>query len=139
MNTPESLATSLHWSRQLQKAGWPQDNALFVWWWMGILPDEKYSRNDRGFELRDSQFMPAKLEQRERFAAPTAEEMAQRIADAMGWSPHDVTVELARWMRKEKAGKSWTDPKSNATLTNCWAAFYCYLAENGLLPSKDGK
>lgn len=146
MNTPESLVTSLHWSKELQKAGWPQGQSIIV----HSTTSDGYSnhschvRLDPGHPNFGSPFY---LE----WAAPTAEEILRRLPHEIEQtkSDDDSSVLQCGPTPNGKLGRDWhvwywdfgygdiPDRKllyTADTLANAAAAMYCYLAENGLLP-----
>lgn len=124
---PESIVTSLHWSRQLLDAGeWPQLYAEFYWVkregeWIVLHKSSVHFEND--------EFVPAR----------TAEEILRRLPN---WLVQEGQINITKMadggcnihyglgpVRKDGVPSIVQD-----TLTNATADMYCYLAENGLLP-----
>lgn len=109
-STPEQIVTSLYWSRQLQKAGWPEYESTFCWCCIA----------GENFKLKMSSAP------RPSFAAPTAEEILRRVAELKGWDLLVSFERLLAWIRLQQMPVF-------GSLANASAAWYCYLAENGLL------
>ncbi|HEV7278874.1 MAG TPA: hypothetical protein VGN57_01570 [Pirellulaceae bacterium] len=151
MNSPESITVSLDWSRKLKEAGWPQgaDSSLFSWiegWhgaeWPDGRPFEKdvYYRNF-AIDILDSYFHEGTTGVS--FAAPTAEEILQRLPQELRRDEFGREWHLSCW----PIGSYWRLCYASAdmkieqhhergeSLANAAAAMYCYLAENKLLPT----
>ncbi len=160
MSAPESIVTSLDWSRKLEKAGWPQDAGLFYW----QCPHRRTTRSGRVIRHPDNlvtvEALPRKTDGAPDidnvalsfayFAAPTAEEILRRLPGlretekgeivqlhARPYTPPRGTL-VPRWelIWMANSGRMWLRPSIvEDTLANAAAAMYCYLAEQKLLPA----
>ena len=150
MTTPESIVTSLDWSKKLKEAGWPQEDA--IWYWVGHMLDDNMEPTSWSLWPRE------KEEYREQWkphihAAPTAEEILRRLplwikskknivrthAKSKTISGQRIKFHLERFDGGYALfyGTKYSPLcyVEGDTLANAAAAMYCYLAEQKLLPS----
>jgi len=128
-STLEPIVTSLHWSKELQKAGWPQES-YFSWYNAGsgtyILGDQV---DVLSLAVRVGYQSTTAIQPFDQFAAPTAEEILWRL-------PLDVVIhrnsEQHFILTIKVDGR--TDAFVDVSLANAAAAMYCYLSNNKLLP-----
>lgn len=124
MNTPESITTSLHWSKELQKAGWPQDCALF--YWVFTFTDGPGMAQE--WQLIDRDVMLAVKDEDpdvECCAAPTAEELTAEILKRTGWAMALFLGSVASLMHNK-------DYKG--TLADFLAEVFCNSLKLGTIP-----
>jgi len=130
MTTPESITVSLEYAKKLKEAGWPQEA---VWYW------PVHYVNGHIFALATETHPRSENNALDYFAAPTAEEILQRLPEYVGtqfWSiiaeghVRDGRKVMGYTIYYPTKHEEWSD-----TLANAAAAMYCHLAENGLLPT----
>ena len=133
---PESIVTSLDWSKKLKEAGWPQDDSYLFWCRHPISPEPNE------WELGKS-IIACLYPDTEFFAAPTAEEILRRLprylASTGGLNMTlTITPYADKWtveyLLPELGYDNSVLPQTHVSLANAAAAMYCYLAEQKLLP-----
>lgn len=160
MLTPESIVTSLEWSKKLKEAGWPQGfSGVFASSTVEsidqILP--KYQLESGyfyWFDVRSDYTKGEIIPQVETIycnypmiaAAPTAEEILRRlpvfIRNAREWEYTLETIKMndESWLVQYRKTSGMTNNvltgsrKCGSSLANAAASMYVYLAENKLLP-----
>ena len=142
---PESIVTSLEWSKKLKEAGWERDAAHWYW--------NLYRHSSEGekwflecpFDIDVDH--PYKLA----IAAPTAEEILRRLPFSVEHKVKTSNGQVQNYVsyitpHREKEGwqlflrNSHRRPRTIwvteiLSLANAAAACYCYLEENNLFPS----
>lgn len=137
VSTPESITTSLHWSKELQKAGWQFPCVL-------------------GWKVKGDEDAFVTLWHSDLFPAPTASEIFSLLPDSQKITIHvgkafdeEDLAEVSKLMKEIGIGEyhgcgryilqGWNHVTIDNSLANAAAHFYCRLAQNGLLPSPNAK
>jgi hypothetical protein len=156
---PESIVTSLDWSKKLKEAGWPQDVCHFKYcgghtWFHDDQENGKFEPCEYDGVLESDEYCPrAELTCEFTLAAPTAEEVLRRLppivrarhegGDEIGcpemkWYP---TLIPAHFTVGYMGDKHWITHGEkmlffeDASLANAAAQMYIHLSQNNLLPS----
>lgn len=126
MTSPESIVTSLDWSKKLKEAGW--NTRTFLSWYRSKITANRHYYITETYEItkhNEAEFIAA---------APTAEEILRRLPGySVTWGEPFVMpgeVEISCPINGEGKRHHISDTK----LANAAAAMYCYLAEQDLLP-----
>jgi hypothetical protein len=136
---PESIVTSLDWSKKLKEAGWSQEGSTFYW-------QEHQPTHEFHVWFRDVLHLSEVKVPGLCFAAPTAEEILRRL-------PKDITKNdgscyaLEVYFCAEDGNclvykpmirgqiMQLADAANKDSLANAAAAMWVYLSEQKLLPS----
>lgn len=124
---PESIVTSLDWSRKLKEAGWPQYNAMF--WWCPYMGESAYSGDAAiRYRLKSENTFGSHdwCKQAGSAAAPTAEEILREAARRRGERVQQLL---------DNYNLQFFLAQQDDHLANAAAAMWVYLKENNLLHS----
>ncbi len=138
--TPESIVTSLEWSKKIKQAGWPQKEALWFW-----VHHYRAASDEYLWELfeRDEDDKV-----NEHLAAPTAEEILRKLPEEyVAKDGKRLELSCGKKIKQHGLGYyvTYETPREphdcdeacctndKHSLANAAAAMYCYLAENNLL------
>lgn len=132
MTNPESIVTSLDWSKKLKEAGWPQNEGHFSWY--------RYSLTNSAKEWYVECQWQNEGNHLEWMAAPTAEDILRRLPERL---PGVFGDESLLQIQPLHGMSGWSvfyhslgdDDHSDKSLANAAAAMYYYLAEQKLLPT----
>lgn len=127
-NPIESIVTSLHWSKELQRTGWIKHDAFFYW----------IETAKEGWTLIDRADIGSWKEKRELLdiiPARTAEEILRRLPKFIGPNPLCVkTLDHLGWAVQYGNSRPFAHFKMADILVHAASAMYCFLSAQGLLP-----
>lgn len=143
--TPESIVTSIEWSKKLKELGWDQEEALYEWtqaydWESGrkfrttLLQRAEKRRGEKHGRWKVGGGIERKF-----FATPTTEEILRRLPKVIDQelclqiNVHGDRWNVGYWNVNEQTMIKYQQFQD--TLANAAAAMYCYLSSHNLLPS----